>query len=247
MVASAEASAPTSLLVALCGQLAPIASIVVFLAPLPTIRGVVRVRSIGHLPLLPYSSMVASAFLWLMYGIMKREQSIWFANGVGFVLGCYYTFQFTKCVPNWLSPLPTLPGTVQQHMRAIGAVVVVTLFLAILQPVGKGTSAGIIGNGGVLLCVAMFASPLAALRVVLQTKSAKAIPLPFTIASVVNCLLWVITGLFQMKDANIYVPNILGLCFGLIQVYLKVIYGSGGDGSGAEGSPKKGELAELNP
>jgi len=30
-----------------------------------------------------------------------------------------------------------------------------------------------------------------------------------------------------MKDPNIYIPNLLGLTFGLAQVGLKVIYGNG--------------------
>jgi solute carrier family 50 protein (sugar transporter) len=84
-----------------------------------------------------------------------------------------------------------------------------------------------VGNLGVILCVCMFASPLAALKVVLQTRSAKAIPLPFTLASILNCFLWSVAGLFDMHDYAIYVPNLLGLSFGLAQVGLKLVYGSG--------------------
>ena len=51
-----------------CGQLAPLASIVVFLAPIPTMRQISKDRSVGSMPLLPYSSMVSSAFVWVTYG-----------------------------------------------------------------------------------------------------------------------------------------------------------------------------------
>jgi hypothetical protein len=51
-----------------CGQLAPLASIVVFLAPIPTMRQISKDRSVGSMPLLPYSSMVSSAFVWITYG-----------------------------------------------------------------------------------------------------------------------------------------------------------------------------------
>lgn len=80
---------------------------------------------------------------------------------------------------------------------------------------------------GVVLCVAMFGSPLASLKTVLLTKSAESIPLPFTLASVLNCLLWSVVGVLDMKDANIYIPNLLGLSFGFIQVGLKLMYGGG--------------------
>lgn len=85
-----------------------------------------------------------------------------------------------------------------------------------------------VGNLGIFLCVVMFASPLAAVKVVLQTKSADAIPLPFTLASVVNCIFWSVSGLFDLHDYAIYVPNLLGLAFSLVQLLLKIIYGSTG-------------------
>jgi solute carrier family 50 (sugar transporter) len=85
-------------------------------------------------------------------------------------------------------------------------------------------AAEIIGTMGVVFCVAMFASPLSALKSVLATKSAKSIPLPFTLAAIVNCFLWSVVGLMDMKDFNIYAPNLLGLLFGLIQLALKLIY-----------------------
>ena len=92
-----------------------------------------------------------------------------------------------------------------------------------LFPVDEAAS--IIGNMAVLFCVAMFGSPLASLKTVLKTKSAKSIPLPFTLATVVNCVLWSVAGIFQMHDIKVYFPNVLGLTFGMAQVALKLMYG----------------------
>mmetsp|Transcript_24913 Transcript_24913/g.42399 ORF Transcript_24913/g.42399 Transcript_24913/m.42399 type:complete len:226 (-) Transcript_24913:94-771(-) len=199
----------------LCGKGAPMASILVFMAPIPTIRRVSIDRSVGNLPLLPYSSMVSSTFVWVVYGILKSEPKVWSANGVGLVLGTYYFLEFIRFSPKRSS---TLPGSVIQHFQGILG------FLLLCMGLAYGGGAPWVGYLGVALCVAMFASPLAALKVVLETKSAKAIPLPFTIASVVNCFLWSVIGIFDMDDYNIYVPNLLGLLFGLIQVVLKLIY-----------------------
>lgn len=214
----ASRSPVMSTLIQVCGQVAPMAAIAVFMAPLPTILQIKRDRSVGDYPLLPYSSMIASTFVWVAYGILKSEAKVWFPNSVGLALGLFYFLNFIKYSPIKSS---TLPGSVLQHMQGVSALVTLCLvFSAVAGP-------PMVGNLGVILCVIMFGSPLSALKVVLQTRSAKAIPLPFTLASVLNCLLWSITGVFDMKDYAIYVPNLLGLSFGLAQVALKLIYGSG--------------------
>jgi solute carrier family 50 (sugar transporter) len=223
-IASAFSQLPAPILssmqlIDLCCQLAPAASIAVFLAPMPTIQNVIRDRSVGTLPLLPYSSMVASATLWTTYGVLKNEPSIWSANGVGLLLGTYYFYNFLQFAPK---AAPTLPGSQEQHVKAVIAVTVATLITA-----ASPLPPSFIGSVGVLLCMFMFGSPLAALKTVMQTKSAKAIPLPFAVASTLNCFLWSVAGLFKMKDINVYFPNLVGLAFSLGQVALKVKYGDG--------------------
>lgn len=64
----AAASSSTSLsagmsLVEACGLAAPIASIFVSLSPFPTIQKILKDKSVGDLPLLPYSSLVANWYV----------------------------------------------------------------------------------------------------------------------------------------------------------------------------------------
>ena len=88
-------------------------------------------------------------------------------------------------------------------------------------------AASLVGNVAVVFCLLMFASPLSALKTVLRTRSARSIPLPFTLATVLNCFLWSVAGLGEFRDFNIYFPNLLGLAFGLIQVALKIVFENG--------------------
>jgi solute carrier family 50 protein (sugar transporter) len=206
----------------ICGRIAPVASIVVFLAPFPTIQQIKRDRSVGNLPLLPYSSMASSAFLWSTYGILKSEPNIWVTNLLGLVFASYYFFQFVQFAPK---SSPTLPGSVEQHVQGFGAIVITASLLVVS---GLSIAIHIIGMAAVVLCLAMFGSPLAALKVVVQSKSSDAIPLPFTLASVVNCFAWTVYGLFSMNDPNIYITNGLGLFFTLAQLALKFIYPANG-------------------
>jgi solute carrier family 50 (sugar transporter) len=212
----------------LCGQVAPIASVGLFLAPIPTIKDVMAAGTVGSLPMLPYSVMTSNAFMWCTYGFMKSQASIWSCNGIGFVLAMYYCFQFALRVPNknrhFLdASTPTLPGTVKHHFVGVSAVLALTTLVAVVKPFAANT-ANVIGNVAVLICIIMFASPLSVIQLVLRTKSAESIPLPFTVMSCLNCFSWVVFGWYKLKDINVWLPNILGLTFGVVQVILKLVF-----------------------
>ena len=181
--------------------------------------------------------MISSCFLWLVYGLLKNEFKIYFTNTIGMILGIYYYYMFVQYAPFKSS---TLPGNQKHHLHGIFVIVTSILFLAIIVPsinltsiVGGFSSTSspqahyintveIIGNIAVILCICLFGSPLASLKVVLQTKSAKSIPTPFTIATIINCFCWYILGVYEMNyDYNVIIPNLLGLIFGLIQISLK--------------------------
>jgi solute carrier family 50 protein (sugar transporter) len=166
--------------------------------------------------------MIANCFLWIAYGALKGEPKVWGTNLIGLSFGLFYSLKFAKFAP---LKSPTLPGSIRQHVGACLAVLATALGVVYLLPVRDPAS--IIGVLAVVFCIAMFGSPLAALKTVLRTKSASSIPLPFTLATVLNCFLWSVTGLFELKDVNVYFPNLLGLCFGLAQVALKLLFGDG--------------------
>ena len=136
-------------------------------------------------------------------------------------MGCFYFLEFVRYAPK-RSRL--LPGSVTQHFHACFLVVLGTLTLALLDP-----SAVIIGHLAVLFCIVMFASPLAALPTVLETKCAKAIPLAYTAAVLTNSVLWTIVGILDMHDIHIYFPTVLGLGLSGLQLYLKLKFGNGHD------------------
>eukprot|EP00977_Amphora_coffeiformis_P000863 scaffold184_cov179-Amphora_coffeaeformis.AAC.22 len=230
-IPSAFQTASAPMFVDLCTNIAPFAAIFVFMAPFPTIKKVREEKSVGTLPLLPYSSMAASAFIWTTYGILRGEPKIWSSNIIGLFLGLYYMFYFVKHSPK---AAPTLPGSVRQHTGSVLTVIVATLMVSLS---GVVNPAALIGPFGLALTIGMFASPLSALKTVIQTKSAASIPLPFTLASLVNCLAWSVSGLFRIKDFNIYFPNLLGLSFSLAQLVLKLTYGDGTKGHGVKPLP----------
>jgi solute carrier family 50 protein (sugar transporter) len=193
-----------------------------------TIVTIVKEKSVGTLPLLPYSTMVVCNLLWIAYGVLTSESKILLANGIGLVLGLFYFVQFLRFAP---PKSPTLPGTTRQHVHfVVGTVVTVILYCWWSNrtvTVQAHSAAQVLGTAGVMFSVALFASPLAALKVVMETKSGQSIPMPFTVASIINNVLWGVVGWADMKDFNVWFQAALGLGLGLIQLALKLWYSHG--------------------
>lgn len=202
----------------LCSKYAPYASTVVFMAPIPTIRKMIVSRTVGGLPLLPYSSMVANCFVWLVYGLLIQEKKVWISNALGAGLALLYCNEYRKYSAK--TPFKIF----ERHVYTVSFLAMLTSFFALALP--SQVAKNVVGVEGVLLCVLLFASPLATLKQVIETKSAHLIPIPFTVACLINCILWVIVGWFELNDFMIYAPNLLGFACTLAQVGLKLVYGS---------------------
>jgi len=217
---SAAAAMAGPVLVDWSTRLAPATAVLLTLAPWPTIRELQSKGPVGSLPLLPYTCMSTQCFLWTTYGVLQDQAAIWLPNLLGTGLGLYFFLSFCQCAPR---RAPTLPGSVRQHVAAVVGVTVATIVLTVAL---QRSATRAIGATAVAFAVALLASPLAALRTVLETRSAATIPLPFTVMSIVNCSLWLVVGCFRLRDANVIVPNFLGLMFGLLQVALQLKYGN---------------------
>ena len=209
----------------LCSNLAPTTAILVSAAPLPTIRNIKQNQDVGSKPLLPYSTLAVNCMMWTTYGLLQNEASIWLPNVVGLLLALYYVTSFARYAPE---RSPTLPGSLKQHVNGLIAVGGATM----LATATHFLSAKMIGLAAVCFCITLFASPLAAMKTVIQEQSAESIPLPFTMASVINCFLWSVTGILKLHDLNIIIPNVLGLAFGLLQMSLILRYGDRSDKNG---------------
>ena len=73
----------------------------------------------------------------------------------------------------------------------------------------------------------MFSGPLAAIQTVLRERSAAALPPAFTLASTVNCALWVSYGGLVIGDPFVWAPNGLGFVASITQLGLIARYGNG--------------------
>lgn len=213
--AATSVVATTPAWLSFCGAMAPISSVILYMAPIPTVLAFSKKKKVGDLPLLPYTSMLSNAFVWVVYGIINSQPKLWTANSVGFVLSLYYFISFARFAPEGVGGLP---GSLNQHIQGFVAIAASTLYFV------KANKKVPIGNLGVLINMAMYASPLAAVKIVLAAKSSEAIPLPLTVASLLSCIFWTVTGYLDMKDPYVYAPTVVGIVFGLMQVSLKLVF-----------------------
>jgi hypothetical protein len=66
-----------STILQICGQLAPLSSVLFYTAPIPTMLQMRRDKHIASgVPLLPYTTMVMSNLLWVSYGILRWSPAI---------------------------------------------------------------------------------------------------------------------------------------------------------------------------
>jgi len=183
-----------------------LASISFSLCPLvEVVPRIWKERSVGKLPLLPYTIMVTNGLLWSTYGLSLDIPAIWCPNLFGMLLGlCYSAVYYCFC-PTQADWLP-LTRTVH-----VAAVISVALFCAgAICRLEKGTSSSLIGVVGNVFQTALFGGPLGAIRTVLKEGSTRSLPFGFTCASVINCSLWLCYGL-MLADPMMYGAYLLGM------------------------------------
>jgi uncharacterized protein with PQ loop repeat len=159
--------------------------------------------------------MTASCFVWIVYGILKQEPTIYLTNCIELLLSVYYFVEFTNYAP---LKSPTFPGSVYSHIQVCGGIWGLSVLMAVLRAVDM------VGYLTVVLTILTFASPLAAVKAVLESQSSEAIPWHFTLAAFINCCLWTVVGVWGMHDVFVYLPAVLGLLFSSVQIALKLKY-----------------------
>merc|ERR1711920_802058 len=181
---------------------------------------IVKDKSIGAMPLLPYSAMFANGTIWVTYGALLGNPAIWLPNMPAVFFGALYSAIFLKNTPTGADWLPRTPT-----YHALGVAGIVSVVLGSTFCLESSVAAQVVGILGNIVCVTMFAGPLSAIRTVLQEKSTRSLPLGMCIMTVVNCSLWTFYGAAMLEDPLIWFPNALGLLSGVVQLGLFMRFG----------------------
>lgn len=200
---------------------ASVATIGMFSSSIPACWKIHKTKSTGLVAYLPFLAGVLNCVLWLSYGYMIGDLTVFWVNFTGLVLNAGYTVVFVMYTQTKDEVL------LRCGILLVFVLVILGYFFYIETDNLRGINAlGIFCN---VVAVAFFASPLATMREVVQTKSTETMSLPLSVMAAITTFLWTSYG-FLKKDVYIVMPNLLGFLLTCTQLALFAIYWS---------SPKK--------
>ena len=197
----------------------PLASQLLFLSPL-ALMNTWREDTTRDASALPYAAMVVNGAAWCTYGVLASDPTITVSNVGGLLFGLFYCSRFIKYRSADSNAPELLAGAV--------AIVAAIAFAAGTLPTVEARE--LVGSLGVGFCVLMFSGPLASIQTIMGSCSASSLPIGFTVASLVNCLLWTTYGAAAIHDPLVWGPNAAGLVASLTQLGLYATYGENEDG-----------------
>lgn len=174
-------------LVAVMGWLGCVAAWLLFLAPMPTMRKIIRSRHIHEFSPLPYLISMLQCFLWTVYALpavtpCKTQPLV--TNGAGFVLELVYVLIFIRYAhaQRWAMLLKFAIVIAIAAFVCVAALVLAPHFdFKSFPDPDASRSTTVLGWTCSVFNVAMYAAPLSVVYTVLQRRSVRNMPLPLTL------------------------------------------------------------------
>jgi uncharacterized protein with PQ loop repeat len=201
----------------------PLAAQVVFFAPLQAMKQFKKDGTTGDVSPIPYTAMCVNGIVWMAYGALLNEPTIWAPNISAFFFGAYYVHTFNTYKANHVNMTP--------QYAAIALAAAATGGVCLGMPEQAGS---IIGHVAIGIVAIMFGGPLASIKTVFKDKSTKSLPFAFTCATLVNCVAWSSYGYLVIDDYIVWLPNMLGLGAACAQLALFAKFGIHKDGDESE-------------
>jgi len=217
------------------GWAAVIAVLGLFLAPVKDIwggKGAFKAKSTENLATgFPYFASFYNCLLWVLYATadLPRLLQPLVINIIGMTLHASFLsvyWRYAKDDADRKSCLTAFLG---------GAA---TVALAAYLSAVSG-SAQPFGNVAMVVNVVMYYSPLAALGTVLKERSVAKMPFAPLLMTFIGSSLWFTFGMY-IFDAPIFIPNVIGILFGIGQLVLYAHISAGEKKRAAEGDAASG-------
>ena len=195
----------------------PAVTIAWFLAPLHTCWYIYKDGSVRDLPILPFLSLLVNCGIWTAYGICIASSPVIVPNVIGFIAGLLYTSIYV-----WFSN-----GGSDQRKSFLASLMLLTYVMYAWTYAPPGRECLAFGRVGAFTSIVLCLSPLTAILTVLKTKSTASMPLLPSLALFIASSLWTAYGYMDAHDVNIWLPNAIGFCAGVLQLACHAVYNRG--------------------
>ncbi|KAK7377357.1 hypothetical protein VNO80_02780 [Phaseolus coccineus] len=199
-----------------------IASVSLYAAPTITFKRVIKKKSTEDFSCIPYIIALLNCLLFTWYGLPVVSNKwenfpLVTVNGVGILFELSYVLIYL-----WFS---SPKGKVKVAMTAL-PVLTVFCIIAIVSSFAFHDHRHrklLVGSVGLGVSIAMYSSPLVAMKKVIETKSVEFMPLPLSFCSFLASLLWLTFGLL-IRDIFVAGPSVIGTPLGILQLVLHCKY-----------------------
>jgi len=212
-------------LVNVFGWLGCVSAWLLFLAPMPTMRTIIRKGSVGEFSPLPYFISTLQCTMWTIYAlpvITKCETQPLVTNGAAAFLELGYVLIFIRYAHPRRGLLLSLAAIVVTIavLTTLALLVVPHLSWLPLWPDPKVTrTTTFLGWVCALFNIGMYAAPLAVVGTVIRRRSVDSMPLPLTIGCGLCSGCWTVYSLLKTPpDIFVLAPNIAGVILFAIQI-----------------------------
>lgn len=202
------------------GIIGNIISACLFLSPVPTFVEICKKGSVEQYSAVPYLATLMNCMVWTLYGLpMVHSHSLLVVtiNGAGCVIEIIYITLFfiyserTKRFKLFLWLL----------LELIFITVLTLVTFTLIHTLNKRSA--VVGTICMLFNVAMYASPLSVMKLVITSKSVEYMPFFLSLASFGNGVSWTTYALIPF-DPFIAIPNGIGTTFAVAQLILYATY-----------------------
>lgn len=198
-----------------------ISSIGVRLAPTPDFYAVHKRKATGPVQLLPVVALATNNAFSMLYAYAVNDfVPLFVTNCFGFVTSLFFIGIYHRYCQD---------RAYVYKMCAVGAALAGGLAIYTFLGVSGSTSltrSQVSSSLGWVMAVStslLFASPLATVKTVIQTKSAASIPFTLCLMYEINAILWLAYAII-ISDWFVAAPNMVGVPLGILQLSLCAIY-----------------------
>ena len=193
----------------------------IYASCIPAIRNARILRTLGTLNPTTLTLQLINALAWLGYALAASDPWLWWSVMPGFLMALY-------------SVATVLELAVSNGQLKVRGQVEILLFAAFLLLLLEGYAIGMVlpdresrlliaGLGANAVVACLYVSPILNLPTVIRTRSAALFSVPYVLASLSNCGMWLVYGLYK-GDPFIWLNCAIGVIMGAVQLTLVLIF-----------------------